>query len=93
VLAGDGVSNTEIASRTGVSRKTVIPWRARYDTLWLGGLAAGGRSGQPRTLDHGQIATATLNPPPKKLGVTHWSSRLMVSSAAWQPTPPIPMER
>lgn len=27
------------------------------------------------TIDHGAIVTATLNPPPKWLGVTHWSSR------------------
>jgi len=28
LLAADGVSNTEIASRVGVSRPTVISWRA-----------------------------------------------------------------
>jgi hypothetical protein len=35
------------------------------------------RSGRPRELDHRAIVTATLKPPPKKLGVTHWSSRLL----------------
>jgi transposase len=35
------------------------------------------RSGRPRTLDHRAIVAATLVPPPKKLGVTHWSSRLL----------------
>ncbi len=28
-------------------------------------------------IDHSQIVAATLKPPPKKLGVTHWSSRLL----------------
>jgi transposase len=32
VLVADGVSNTEIASREGISRPTVIGWRGRYDT-------------------------------------------------------------
>ncbi|GII27196.1 hypothetical protein [Planotetraspora mira] len=35
------------------------------------------RSGRPRTLGHRAIAAETLKPPPKKFGVTHWSSRLL----------------
>src|SRR5512132_111137 len=30
LLAADGVANTEIAERLGVSRPTVIAWRKRY---------------------------------------------------------------
>ena len=30
LLAAGGVSNTEIAERVGVTRNTVIAWRARY---------------------------------------------------------------
>jgi transposase len=77
LLAADGVSNTEIASRTGVSRPTVISWRTRYDASGIGGLSDRSRSGRPRTLDHGEIISATLKPPPPKLAVTHWSSRLL----------------
>jgi transposase len=77
LLAADGVSNTEIASRTGVSRPTVIAWRARYEQSGIGGLVDRARSGRPRRLDHGEIVSATLKPPPPKLGVTHWSSRLL----------------
>lgn len=77
LLAADGVSNTEIASRTGVSCPTVIAWRARYEESWISGLIDRPRSGRPRRLDHGEIVSATLKPPPPKLAVTHWSSRLL----------------
>jgi transposase len=77
LLAADGVSNTEIASRMGISRPTVIAWRARYDTSGIGGLRDRARSGRRRALDHSQIISTTLKPPPPKLGVTHWSSRLL----------------
>src|SRR5688500_15020477 len=41
-------------------------------------LAADGVGNRPRELDHAAIVTtATLTPPPKKLGVTHWSTRLL----------------
>jgi hypothetical protein len=73
----DGLSNTEIASRTGISRPTVIAWRVRYDESGICGLVDRPRSGRPRGLDHGEIVSATLRPPPPKLGVTHWSSRLL----------------
>ena len=77
LLAADGVSNTEIAQRTGVSRPTVIGWRARYEQSGMEGLVDKPRSGRPRDLDHGDIVAATLAPPPTKFGVTHWSSRLL----------------
>ncbi len=77
LLAADGVSNTEIATLTGVSRPTVIGWRARYDESGMAGLVDLPRSGRPRELDHSEIVSATLLPPPAKLGVTHWSSRLL----------------
>lgn len=41
------------------------------------GLADEPRPGRPRTVDHAAIVSATLKPPPKKLGVTPWSSRLL----------------
>jgi len=43
----------------------------------IGGLSDQARSGRPRTLDHRQIVAVTLKAPPKKYGVTHWSSRLL----------------
>ena len=77
LLAADGVSNTAIAVRLGVSRPTVIGWRDRYAARGLAGLEDEPRSGRPRTIDHRRIVTATLTPPPKKYAVTHWSTRLL----------------
>src|SRR5215207_6371397 len=77
LLAADGLSNTAIAARLSVSRPTVIGWRERYAARGIGGLVDEPRSGRPRTVDHAAIITATLRPPPKRLGVTHWSTRLL----------------
>jgi Winged helix-turn helix len=77
LLAADGVSNTEIADRVGVSRPTVIGWRDRYASSGVRGLEDERRSGRPRTVDRAKILAATLTPPPARLGVTHWSSRLL----------------
>jgi transposase/DNA-binding CsgD family transcriptional regulator len=79
LLAADGVSNTEIAARVGVSRQTVVSWRSRYMRRGIVGLHDEARPGRPRLVDHGRIITETLMPPPKKLGVTHWSSRLLAA--------------
>jgi transposase len=69
--------NAEIGRRVGMTRQTVIAWRARYERSGIPGLADAPRSGRPRTVDRAAIVSATLKPPPKSLGVTHWSSRLL----------------
>jgi transposase len=79
LLAADGVANTEIAARVGVSRQTVIDWRARYARSGIAGLHDAARPGRPRTVSARDIVAATLAPPPKSLGVTHWSSRLLAA--------------
>ena len=79
LLAAEGVSNTEIAGRVGVARQTVVSWRARNEAGGVDGLSDAARSGRPRTIDHARVVAATLKPPPKKVGVTHWSSRLMAA--------------
>jgi transposase len=73
----DGVAHVEIARRFSISRQTVINWRARYESGGVQGLFDEDRSGRPRTLDRDQLISVTLAPPPKKYGVTHWSSRLL----------------
>ena len=77
LLAADGISNTAIAERVGVSRPTVIGWRDRYQAKGIDGLDDEDRSGRPRQIDRAAVLTATLAPPPKKLGITHWSTRLL----------------
>ena len=87
LLAAEGVANTRIAERTDATVTTVLNWRGRYQDRGIAGLSDEPRPGRPRTLDHREIVAQTLRPPPKKLGVTHWSSRLLadrlkVSSSA-----------
>lgn len=52
LLAAEGTSNTRIAELVGVSRPTVIAWRARFVALRLDGLEDEVRSGRPRHVDH-----------------------------------------
>jgi hypothetical protein len=77
LLAAEGQSNSAIAAKVGVSRPTVIDWRNRYGSKGMAGLEDGPRSGRPRGVDYGKVVSMTLAPPPKKYGVTHWSSRLL----------------
>ena len=77
LLAGEGVPNSEIAERVGVSRPTVNLWRDRYAGGGVAALTDEPRSGRPRAVDEAEIVVATLQPPPQTLGVTHWSSRLL----------------
>jgi transposase len=77
LLASEGVANTRIAELVDATVTTVLAWRERYQSKGMPGLADAPRPGRPRTLDHRQIVAETLKPPPKKLGVTHWSSRLL----------------
>ena len=79
LLAADGVQNSEIADRVGVSRPTVNRWRDRYVASGIDGLVDEERTGRPREIDPSDIVTATLTPPPARLGVTHWSSRLLAA--------------
>jgi transposase len=77
LLAADATPNRVIAERVGVSRPTVNKWRSRYVERGMDGLADEPRPGPARTVDQRKIITATLTPPPRSLGVTHWSSRLL----------------
>lgn len=71
LAAADGIANERIAQALGVSKVTVLHWRARYAESGLKGLDDAPRSGRPRVVDHAKIITATLRPPPKKYAVTH----------------------
>ena len=78
VLAcAEGSGTSEAARRLGVSRPTVIKWRDRFAEHGMAGLDDEPRSGRPKTVDDAAIIAATLDPPPERLGVTHWSTRLL----------------
>jgi transposase len=79
LLAAAATPNHEIAEKVGVSRPTVNKWRSRYAERGRDGLGDDPRPGPARTVDQRKIITATLTPPPKSLGVTHWSSRLLAA--------------
>src|SRR5215470_6569433 len=77
LLAADGLPHTEVAERCGTSVPTVRHWRSRYVAGGIRALEDLPRSGRPRTVDESAIVIRTLEKPPQKLGVTHWSSRLL----------------
>jgi hypothetical protein len=61
------VGTNEIVRRTGVSKPTVIAWKRRCSAEAV------------PAADDVAIVLATLEPPPERLGVTHWSSRLLAA--------------
>ena len=77
LLAGEGVGTNEIVARVGVSKPTVIAWKKRYASEGVAGLDDRPKPGRPAQIDEVAVVLATLEPPPQKLGVTHWSSRLL----------------
>ena len=77
LLAADDVPVKDIVERVGVSKPTVIGWKRRYAAEGLAGLDDRPKPGRPRTVDDVEVVLATLEPPPRRLGVTHWSSRLL----------------
>ena len=77
LLADEGVGTNEIVRRVGVSKPTVIAWKKRYAAEGIAGLDDRPKPGRPAQVDEVAVVLATLEPPPQKLGVTHWSSRLL----------------
>jgi transposase len=78
LLAADGLSNTEIAKRLGVSRNMAATWRSRFAEHRLDGLTDEPRPGRPRTITDEQVdavITTTLESTPQD--ATHWSTRSM----------------
>ena len=77
LLADEGVGTNEIVRRVGVSKPTVIAWKRRYAAEGIAGLEDRPKPGRPAQVDEVAVVLATLEPPSEKLGVTHWSSRLL----------------
>lgn len=77
LLAADGLPHSEGPRRAGVSVPVVREWRAPYQVGGIRALEHQPRAGRPRTGDETAIVITTLEKPPDRLGVTHWSSRLL----------------
>ena len=73
----DGQGPSAVSRQLGISRPTVTQWRNRFLAEGLNGLDDAPRSGRPKEVDDAAILAATLEPPPARLGVTHWSTRLL----------------
>jgi transposase len=81
LLSADGVSNTEVADREGVSRQTVGKWKKRFMIGGLDAMLDEPRPGAPRTLaddDVEKVITTTLETTP--VDATHWSTRSMAKA-------------
>jgi transposase len=79
LLAADGVPVRDIVDRVGVSKPTVIGWKKRYLAEGVGGLEDRPKPGRRKRVDEVAVVLATLEAPPQRLGVTHWSSRLLAN--------------
>ncbi len=77
LLAADGLPNTHIAEQVGVTRPTVLAWRHRYAQHGVEGLQDKPHLGSRPGIGRNAVLDASLSMPPSRLGVTHWSSRLL----------------
>lgn len=79
-MSAEGLTNTEIARRTGATRPTVINWRNRYAAGGISALGDRPRPGRPAMVDELEVVATTLadgGRPPAHLGADQWSSRLL----------------
>jgi transposase len=80
LMSAEGLTNTEIARRTGATRPTVINWRNRYAAGGIKALGDLPRPGRPPVVDELEVVATTLadgGRPPAHLGTNQWSSRLL----------------
>jgi len=80
LMSAEGLTNTEIARRTGSTRPTVISWRNRYAAGGINALGDLPRPGRPAVVDELEVVATTLadgGRPPAHLRASHWSSRLL----------------
>src|ERR671933_1426873 len=87
LLAADGVANVEIAALIGVSRPTVLAWRAEFAERGLVdfGEVRGARGRKPSIPAEkiAQVVDLTLHSKPD--GHTHWSCRTMAKATGVSP--------
>jgi transposase len=89
VLAcADGVTNSAVAQRLGVSVPTVRRWRGRFAEQRCDGLLDEPRPGRPRTISDQaveDVIVATLESVPPD-GGTHWSTRQIATATGLNQT-------
>lgn len=76
LMSAEGITNTTISKKVGLSIRMVGEWRQRFIDQGLMGLYEQPRSGAPRSISDDQVALMiqkTLNEKPK--GSTHWTCR------------------
>jgi transposase len=79
---GDGLSNTAVGAKLGITAQTVGKWRRRFMEGRLGALGDAPRPGQPRKLTDTkveEVITRTLETRPAN--ATHWSTRTMAEAS------------
>src|SRR5919206_2497362 len=80
LMSAEGLTNTEIARRTGATRPTIINWPNRYAAGGISALGDLPRPGRPPVVDELEVVATTLadgGRPPAHLGASQWSSRLL----------------
>lgn len=83
----EGLSNTEVARKLGVTKQTVGKWRSRFVKERLDGLSDEPRPGAPRKITDEQVervVTRTLESRPAH--ATHWSTRSMAQATGLSQT-------
>ena len=78
LMAADGMTNTDIAPKVGLSKGMVGIWRRRFLSQGVEGLQDEPRPGRPRSVGDQEIAELiekTLSTKPE--GESHWSCRTM----------------
>ena len=73
LLAAQGLADSDIARRLGVSRPVAATWRHRYAQGGLAALEDRPRPGRPRQVTAGEIVACTLRAAPRTRGVTSCS--------------------
>jgi transposase len=87
VLAGEGISNRQIAERVGCKPHIVKRWRDRYQKGGIKALADRARSGRPPLLsakDKQRIVTRVCSAPPR--GLSRWSVRTLARECGHAPS-------
>ena len=81
LAAAEGLSNTEIAERLGVSDATARKWRTRFVAQRLDGLHDEPRPGRPRTVTDDEVEAILVKTlETKPVNATHWSTRSMATA-------------